>query len=447
MAETLTPHDLDAEKAVLGAILVDGERFHDARATGLTPSDFFRRPHGVLFGVMTRMIDRREPVDFVTLKTALGADALNDVGGPAYIAALADGVPRSINAEYYAGIIRDKAIRRRLQAAAIEIGRSAADPQTDTKTVLDRAERAIHEIADNDQRGELVSAESVVQETWPILERIMESHKTVSGVPSGFADLDRLTRGFQPGNLILLAARPAIGKTSLGLNVAHHAATIGGATVGMFSLEMSRSELMIRLLTATGRLDSHRLMSGYLPQTQYENLTNAMGRVSGSDLWIDDSSSLSVIDIRRKARRLKGRKGLGLVVIDYLQLLSSEKRFDNRVVEVGAMSRALKQLAKELEVPVLALAQLSRAAEAREGGRPKLSDLRESGSLEQDADMVLMLHRAEEYQSTPENAGLAEIIIAKHRNGPTGAVKLRWCRESTRFDNWTTADAGARGAQ
>jgi replicative DNA helicase len=433
-SERVTPHDTDAERAILGAILVNGDRFHDV-AEVLGSSDFFRVPHRTIFEAMRTLTERRQAIDLLTIKDSLSADKFEELGGAVYLASLCDGMPRSAHVGEYCRIVKDKAIRRRLQAVADQAIRDAADAELEAGVALAQAEAALYEVAAGEERGDLRSAQTVVNETYPVLQQIVENGKRMTGLSTGLADLDRMTRGLQPGNLVLLAARPATGKTALALNIADHASGKVGASTAVFSLEMSRTELMIRLITAKGRIDGHRLLSGNAHEADYGRLSHAMGELAGAPLWIDDTSSMTVSSIRGKLRRYKARHGLGLVVLDYLQLLSSERRYDNRVVEVGAMSRALKQLAKELEAPILALSQLSRAPEARSDGRPKLSDLRESGSLEQDADVVFLLHRPSEYndQADPTEA---ELIIAKSRNGPTGSVRLRWSPEQTRFDNF-----------
>jgi replicative DNA helicase len=347
----------------------------------------------------------------------------------------------SSNIGEYCRIVKDKSIRRRLQAAADQAVADASNAELEAASALERAEVAIYEIAEREQRGDLLPASTVVAEADPILEQISDSGRPVTGVSTGFVDLDTDTRGLQPGNLILVAARPGMGKTALALNIAQYASVVDDVKTAVFSLEMSRTELMIRLLTASARVDSHRLMRGFCNVGELQRIGTAKAEIAAASLWIDDTSTMTVSSIRGKSRRMKARQGLGLVIIDYLQLLASERRYDSRVVEVGAMSRALKQLAKELAVPVVCLAQLNRASEARGDGRPKLSDLRESGSLEQDADVVLLLYRAAEY-SKEADPNEAEIIIAKSRNGPTGSVKLRWSPEMTRFDNYTDRQDG-----
>jgi replicative DNA helicase len=437
--DRLSPHDLDAERAILGAILVNNDRLHDI-GEQIKPADFYRAAHQKLFEAMRGLSERGEAIDFVTVKNELGAD-LDEIGGPLYIAKLGDGLMSSSNIGEYCRIVKDKSIRRRLQAAADQAVADAGNAELEAASALERAEVAIYEIAEREQRGDLLPASTVVTEADPILELISDSGRPVSGISTGFTDLDSDTRGLQPGNLILVAARPGMGKTALALNIAQHASVVDDVKTAVFSLEMSRTELMIRLLTAAARVDSHRLMRGFCHVGELQRIGAAKAEIGAASLWIDDTSTMTVSSIRGKSRRMKARQGLGLVIIDYLQLLASERRYDSRVVEVGAMSRALKQLAKELAVPVVCLAQLNRASEARGDGRPKLSDLRESGSLEQDADVVMLLYRAAEY-SKEADPNEAEIIIAKSRNGPTGSVKLRWSPEMTRFDNYSDRQDG-----
>lgn len=432
--ERVTPHDLEAERAVLGAVLIDSERLHDI-AQSIAPGDFFRQAHQTLYGAMRSLNEQRKPIDLVTLRDVLGPKALEDVGGPAYVSGLMDGVPRSVNVAAYCEIVRKAALRRRLRAIAEETIEAAQDTQVDAAEAIDRAERAIFELGEQSIKGDLRTIESAVDRTWPIIEKAVDTGGPVSGVRTGFLDLDDKTQGFHPGNLILLAARPGMGKSALALNIAHNVAQSSDEAVAFFSLEMSEEEITTRLLGACGRVNMHLVMSGQASGEEMQRMGIARGEVAATNLMIDDSSTQTVATIRSKARRIKAKKGLALVVIDYMQLLSSEGRQESRRVEVGAMSRGLKRLAGELGVPVVALSQLTRSSEQRTDARPRISDLRESGDLEQDANLVLLLHRPEEYQPSPDNAGLAELIIGKNRKGPTGTVKLRWAADETRFDN------------
>jgi replicative DNA helicase len=433
--ERTLPHNLDAEKSVLGAVLIHNEAFNYA-AEILRSRDFFRDAHRRIFEKMERLSERSDAIDLVTLKEELiRAGELDEVGGPAYLASLVDGVPRSTNVEYYARIVKEKATLRGLITVTAQISARAYGADDDPNTILDEAEQAIFSIAEDRVREGFVSMRDIVGESLPKIEQLFEHKRLVTGVETGFTDLDQMTRGFQPGDLVIVAARPSMGKTSLVLNIAEQA-SIRGTTVGFFSLEMSREQLFIRLLTSVARIDSHRLMTGTVGQRDYQQLSHAIGVLSDARLFIDDSPGVGVLEMRAKARRLAAEHGLGLLVIDYLQLMTGRGRFENRTLELAAISRGLKGLAKELGVPVVALSQLSRAPEARSDHRPLLSDLRESGALEQDADVVLMLYRADMYpDAKPDDEGKAELIIAKQRNGPTGTVHLAFLKQHTRFED------------
>ena len=433
--ERTLPHNLEAEKSVLGAVLIQNEAFNYA-AEILQARDFFRDAHRRIFEKMERLSERSDAIDLVTLKEELiRAGELEEVGGPAYLASLIDGVPRSTNVEYYARIVKEKSTLRALITVTAQISARAYGADDDPNTILDEAEQAIFSIAEDRVREGFVSMRDIVGESLPKIEQLFEHKRLVTGVETGFSDLDQMTRGFQPGDLVIVAARPSMGKTSLVLNIAEQA-SIRGTTVGFFSLEMSREQLFIRLLTSVARIDSHRLMTGTVGQRDYQQLSHAIGVLSDARLFIDDSPGVGVLEMRAKARRLAAEHGLGLLVIDYLQLMTGRGRFENRTLELAAISRGLKGLAKELGVPDVALSQLSRAPEARSDHRPLLSDLRESGALEQDADVVLMLYRADMYpDAQPDDEGKAELIVAKQRNGPTGTVHLAFLKQHTRFED------------
>jgi replicative DNA helicase len=433
--ERTLPHNLEAEKSVLGAVLIQNEAFNYASEI-LQARDFFRDAHRRIFEKMERLSERSDAIDLVTLKEELiRAGELEEVGGPAYLASLIDGVPRSTNVEYYARIVKEKSTLRALITVTAQISARAYGADDDPNTILDEAEQAIFSIAEDRVREGFVSMRDIVGESLPKIEQLFEHKRLVTGVETGFSDLDQMTRGFQPGDLVIVAARPSMGKTSLVLNIAEQA-SIRGTTVGFFSLEMSREQLFIRLLTSVARIDSHRLMTGTVGQRDYQQLSHAIGVLSDARLFIDDSPGVGVLEMRAKARRLAAEHGLGLLVIDYLQLMTGRGRFENRTLELAAISRGLKGLAKELGVPVVALSQLSRAPEARSDHRPLLSDLRESGALEQDADVVLMLYRADMYpDAQPDDEGKAELIVAKQRNGPTGTVHLAFLKQHTRFED------------
>ena len=435
LAERTLPHSLDAERSVLGAILLRTDAINHATEV-IDAHDFFREAHRIIFDHMVALSERGEAIDLLTLKETIGrAGKLDAVGGPAYIASLVDGVPRATNVEHYAKIIKEKSTLRSLIYSANQILSSAYDAQDDADQLLDDAERFIFEIADDRIRAGFVPLSSLVQESFVTLQRMQDHEGFVTGVPTGFDQLDELTSGLQPSDLIIVAARPSMGKTSLILNIAQHVGTHTQMTVGLFSLEMSKEQLFMRLLTSEARIDAHRFRSGYLSEQDFGRLTGALSTLDQARVFIDDTASIGVLEMRAKARRLKAEHGLHLLVIDYIQLMQGRGRFDNRQQELASISRSLKGLAKELHVPIVALSQLSRAPDARADHRPQLSDLRESGALEQDADVVLFIYREDQYERKDETEGIAEIIIGKQRNGPTGTVKLAFVKEHTRFEN------------
>ena len=445
IADTYTgravPWSQEAEQAVLGAMLLD----QDAAllATELVQDDmFYRESHRRLFRAMVGLVERRTVIDPVTLRDELGRRGeLDAVGGADYLADLVDAVPTAANLEYHARIVKDKAILRRLIETSTGIITEAYDGRATASDLLDKAESRIFQISQ--ERG-TEGFSRLKEMLWPTMERIealQRSGKSITGVPSGFVDLDRLTSGFQPSELVIVAARPSMGKTAFCLNVATHAA-VEGHGVAIFSLEMSRDQLVQRMLTAEARVDSQRVRQGGLKDADFTNLARAAGVLQSCPVWIDDTPSLSLLEMRSKARRLKADNDIKMVVVDYLQLMRSPEYAENRVQEISDISRSLKALARELAVPVVALSQLSRASEQRGGERrPILSDLRDSGAIEQDADLVLFIHRPEYYDREDESKkGLADIMLAKNRNGPTGDVALRSSREYTRFDSFSNRD-------
>jgi replicative DNA helicase len=438
-AERTLPHNLEAERSVLGAILIHNDAFNVA-AELIDSGDFFRDAHRRVFDTMVDLNERGQAIDLVTLKDELARSGdLDDVGGAAYIAALVDGVPRSTNVEHYARIVKERATLRNLIQSANRILGMAYRAEEDADTLLDQAEQEIFSIAEGRIHTGFVPLSDLVQGSFTAIEQLQEHKGLVTGVPSGFVDIDSLTSGFQPADLIIIAARPSMGKTSFVLNVAQHVGIKTDRSVGLFSLEMSKEQLFMRMLTAEAEVDSHRFRGGFLSERDYGRLSTALGRLADAKVYIDDSAGLGVLEMRAKARRLKAEHGLDLLVIDYLQLMQGRGRFENRTQELASISRSLKALAKELDVPVLALSQLSRAPEARSDHRPQLADLRESGALEQDADVVMFIFREEQYDPTPENENLAELIIGKQRNGPTGVVKLAFLKQHTRFANLSPA--------
>lgn len=431
LTERALPHSLEAEKSVLGAILLHDTVLGDA-ADVLRPDDFFRQAHTRIFAQMIALHQKAEPVDLTTLAerlTALGQ--LEEVGGRGYLSALVDGMPRSVNVAHYAGIVRRYARLRRVIQAGHEMAASGYDAEEDAAAIIDRAEQTLYGLTQDAPAAGFISLADLMPKVLAQIEAWHQAKHGVTGVPSGFGALDTLTRGFQPGNLVILGARPGLGKSTLALNIAQHVAGLG-QPVGFFSLEMSNEELAVRAVTAEARVDGYRLQRGWIRSEQeWARLSKAYDRLARLPLYIDESPFVSALDIRSRARRLKSKVGLALLIVDYTQLMISHERRDNRALEIASVTRALKALAKDLAIPVIGLSQLNRSVEDRDGGRPRLSDLRESGSLEQDSDLVLFIHRDEALVEQQ----LAEIIVAKQRNGPTGSVKLGWCGEEARFVN------------
>jgi replicative DNA helicase len=435
--ERTLPHNLEAERSVLGAILVHNDAFNLA-AQIVDSGDFYREAHRRIFECMVTLNERNQAIDFVTLKEALSRTGdIDSVGGPAYVASLADGVPRATNVEYYARIVKEKSTLRSLIYAANKIVSNAYEAEQEPDLILDEAESAIFSVADDRLKAGFVAMRDLVKESFPKIEQLFEQKRLITGVPTGFVDMDEMTRGLQPGDLIIVAARPSMGKTSLVLNISQYVAMQPEHSVGFFSLEMSKESLFLRLLTSEAQIDSHRLMSGAIGQKDYGKISHALETLTAMKLFIDDTAGIGVLEMRAKSRRLKAEHGLTLLVVDYIQLMTGRGRFENRTLELASISRSLKGLAKELNVPIVVLSQLSRAAETRSDHRPQLSDLRESGALEQDADLVVLIYRDDVYNKDPSNpdAGTAELILAKQRNGPTGVVKLAFLREQTRFAN------------
>jgi replicative DNA helicase len=435
------PWSAEAEQAVLGAMLLDQDAA--LRAAELVgDSMFYREGHRRLFRAMVALVERRVVIDHITLRDELlRRGELEAAGGLDYLAELVDAVPTAANLEFHARIVRDKAILRRLIETSTGIITEAYDGHSTATELLDVAEARIFKISQ--QRGD-EGFTRIKEMLWPTMERIetlQRSGKAITGVPSGFVDLDGLTSGFQASELVVVAARPSMGKTAFCLNVAANAAAESQG-VAIFSLEMSKESLVQRMLTATARVDSHRVRQGTLRDSDFTQLARAAGLLQTYQIWIDDTPSITLLEMRSKARRLKIDSDLRLVIVDYLQLMRSPEYSENRVQEISDISRSLKALARELEIPVIALSQLSRASEQRGGERkPILSDLRDSGAIEQDADLVIFIHRPEYYDREDESKrGLAEIMLAKNRNGPTGDVQLKFTREYTRFDSFSARD-------
>jgi replicative DNA helicase len=433
--ERTLPHNHEAERTVLGAVLVDNQAFNSA-AELLTKEDFYRDAHRRIFDAMAALAERSQPIDLVTLKDELVREsALEAVGGAQYLAALVDGVPRITNVEHWSRIIKEKAVLRNLIHAGNRIVQSCLEGEDEAAALLDQAEQSIFAIAEKRIRTGFQSMREIVKESFRTIDQLSQSKDVVTGLATGFVDIDEMTSGLQKGDLVIVAARPAMGKTSFCLNIAQHVALRVGETVGLFSLEMSKEQLALRLLCADARIDAHRLRTGKLNEKDWARLAKSYNDLSQSRLFIDDSATISPLEMRAKCRRLKAEHGLALIIVDYLQLVTSAGRSENRQQELSAISRSMKGLAKELACPVIALSQLSRTPEAHTDRRPQLSDLRESGAIEQDADIVMFIYREEEHKPTDENRGIAEIIIGKQRNGPTGSRKLAFIKEFTRFEN------------
>ncbi|MHB8342132.1 MAG: replicative DNA helicase [Mycobacteriales bacterium] len=431
--ERTPPQDVVAEQCVLGGMLLSRDAIADVVET-LRGGDFYRPAHQLLFDAVIDLYGRGEPADAVTVSAELTRrGSLARAGGAPYLHTLVASVPTAANAGYYARIVIEKAILRRLVEAGTRIVQMAYGASGEVDDTVDRAQQAIYEVTERRTSEDYVRIEELLEPTLSELEAIQSHDGTLSGVPTGFADLDALTNGLHPGQLIIVAARPAIGKSTLGLDLARSAAVKHGLTTAIFSLEMSRSEITMRLLSAEARVSLQSMRTGRLTEDDWAKLARRMGEVAGAPLFIDDSPHLNIMEIRAKARRLKQRHDLRLVVLDYLQLMTSPKRVENRQQEVSEISRSCKLLAKELDVPVVAISQLNRASEQRSDKRPMLSDLRESGSLEQDADVVVLLHREDFYEKESSRAGEADFIVAKHRNGPTNTVTVTFQGHFSRF--------------
>jgi len=446
------PFSPEAEVSVLGGMLIDRDAV--ARAVEVVrDSMFYREAHRRLYRAMTRLFERGDVIDVITLSEELKkTDELDAAGGLPYLAELLDAVPTAANIEYHAKIVREKALLRNLIEVASTIIRDVYEQgEKPVEEVLDQAEQRVFQVAQSHDRSGFVWIKEILWPTFEHIERLQESKSGITGVPTGFHDIDRMTSGLQKGELCIVAARPSMGKTSWVLNVAQTAAIEHNIPVAIFSLEMGKEQLVQRLLCAEGRVDSQRLRRGQLTADEYQRLAAAAGHLNTAPLWIDDSPAATVLEMRAKARRLKAETDLGMLVIDYMQLMAGHGRSDSRVQEVSEISRGLKALARELEVPVVALSQLSRAPEQRTDRRPQLSDLRDSGSIEQDADLVMFLYRPEYYLGPVDKdgnslEGKTELAIAKQRNGPTGMVDLFFHKAYTRFDSVTAKELEGVGA-
>ncbi|HEY0827839.1 MAG TPA: replicative DNA helicase [Bacilli bacterium] len=434
--DRVPPQNLEAEQAVLGAVLLDSQALITAMER-IGYDDFYRASHKLIFEAMMNLAEQNDPVDLVTLTARLqNMKQLEEIGGVSYLSELAHAVPTAANIDYYAQIVEEKSMLRRLIRAATQIVSNGYASSDDVGELIDEAEKRILEISNRRLSSGFVSIREVLMEVFERVEFLSKHKGGTTGIPSGFSDLDKMTAGFQKGDLIIVAARPSVGKTAFALNIGQNIGVRSKETVAIFSLEMSASQLVQRIICAEANVDAGRMRTGYLEGDDWEKLTMAIGTLSEANIYIDDSAAITVAEIRARCRRLKKEKGLGIVIIDYLQLIHGRsKSGENRQQEVSEISRTLKQIARELEVPVIALSQLSRGVEQRQDKRPMMSDLRESGSIEQDADIVAFLYRDDYYNQDSEKKNIIEIIIAKQRNGPVGNVELVFLKNYNKFVN------------
>jgi replicative DNA helicase len=429
------PQNLDAERSILGAILLDNHALN-AAIESVKPEDFFLEQHRRVYTQMIALGELQQAIDLVTLTEELHRRGeLEAAGGAPYLAALADGMPRVTNVEHYARIVKEKAMLRNLIHATHNIQQRALEGEDGADAILDNAESSIFALAEDRVKAGLISAKEIVRDNFERLEKIFREGKSITGISTGYAEMDKLLSGLQPSELIILAARPSQGKTALALNLAENIAMRAGLPVAIFSLEMSKESLLQRLVASVAQIDAHKFRTGHLSKQDWSRMTEALGSIAAAPIWIDDAGSNSVLEIGAKARRLKRDKGMSLLIVDYLQLITARGRFNSRQEEVAGISRGLKGLAKELQIPVLVLSQLTRAPEREERG-PQLSDLRESGAIEQDADVVMFIYRPNFFKigAAPEERDQAEIQIAKQRNGPTDKVKFVFRSRLTRFE-------------
>lgn len=430
--DRLPPHNLEAEQSVLGSLLIDRDAIIRI-ASYVKSSDFYRAAHSLIYEAILTLYNKREPTDLITLVDELRRTGrLEEAGGESYLSELIAAVPTAVHVEYYGRIVERTATLRRLISAGTEIVDIGYTESMDIEQALDGAEKAIFAVSQKRSTRDFRSIGEILEEYFDRLDTLQQNKGAVVGVPTGFADLDKLTGGLQRSDLIIIAARPAVGKSSLGLGFAFNAAVRFGKTVGLFVLEMSAEQIVQRMLSMETGIDSHRLRMGYIDDSEWSSVTRSFGRLAEANIFIDDTASANIMEVRSKARRLHAERGLDLLIIDYLQLMTAT-RVDNRVQEISQISRSLKGLARELDVPVVALAQLSRAVETRQSHVPMLSDLRESGSIEQDADIVAFIYREDVYDPDTDRKGIADLIIAKHRNGPIGTVHLRFFDRTARF--------------
>ena len=435
--QKVPPQNIEAEQSILSAILIDNNTLPEVLEI-LSKKDFYREVHQKIFSAMVDLFERSEPADLITVTNILKEQGqLESVGGATYLSELVDTIPMATNAAHYAKIIHEKATLRRLIERAASITSRCFEDRGDMEEILDFAERSIFDISEDKVKPAFHSLADILTDTYKAVEQAYENKVLVTGVPTGYHELDQLTSGFQPGDLVIIAGRPSMGKTALALNITQNATAATGTPSAIFSLEMSKEQLSLRLLSSEARVDSSKMRGGFLKESDLARINRAAGSLYDLPVFIDDSAAISALEIRAKARRMKMEKGLGFVIIDYLQLMRGPASAERRELEISEISRSLKALAKELHIPVVALSQLNRKVEDRSNKRPILSDLRESGAIEQDADVIMFIYRDEVYNTEPDNPnrGIAEVHLAKQRNGPIGTVKLTFLDHCTRFED------------
>ncbi len=441
MIKKIPPQNTEAEQAVLGSILLKSDLLGNVLEI-LQPADFYKESHKLIFQTMIDLFDRNEPQDLLTVSNLLiNTNRIDKIGGASYLASLTSIVPVTANIASYARIIREKSILRKLIKVNTDIASRCYEEQNDIDTLVDEAEQAIFDIAGSKGEANFTAVKSIVPKAFAAVEQLYKRKELITGVPTGYSIIDKMTAGLQPSDLIILAARPSMGKTSFAMNIAQHAALVEKTGVAIFSLEMSKEQLVMRLLSSVGRIDSQKIRTGKLQSDDWPRLTRAVGMLSEAPMYIDDTPAISVLEMRAKVRRLAAQHDIGLIIVDYLQLMRGRST-ENRTQEISDISRSLKALAKEHNVPVIALSQLNRSLESRTDKRPMMSDLRESGAIEQDADVICFIYRDEVYNKAEDNPekGTAEIIIGKQRNGPTGKAKLAFINQFTMFENLSTFD-------
>lgn len=434
--DKVPPQSMEAECSVLGAMLLEKETVPKVIQIIHSPDFFYSDTHKIIYQGILKLFDSNKPVDLITLREEFRKQGkLEKIGGSSYLADLINSVVTTANVEYYANIVREKHILREMLRAASEISRLSYEDSLDLESILDRSQSLIFNVTQKTARTSFSHIKEILTDTFEHIEALYQRKEQITGIPTGFVELDRLTSGLQPSDLIVVAGRPSMGKTAFALNVAQHAAIHASIPSLVFSLESAKEQLVERMLCAEARVDSQKLRTGFLSEEDWSHLTDAAGILAETPVYIDDTPNISVMELRAKARRLKAEKDIKMVLVDYLQLMAGDRRMENRQQQISEISRSLKALAKELNIPVIAISQLSRAVEQRENKRPRLSDLRESGAIEQDADLVLSLYREHYYSHRDEDEGVAELIINKQRRGPVDKIKLTFISEYTRFEN------------